>query len=1797
MPSKIAHLTDLLKSRAERSPDSIAYTFFSDDLGIKCILTYAALCERAEAIGAAIRARCSPGDRVLLSFGHGPDFISTFFACLYARVIAVPIKPIRKSTDESRTAALSEDCGATIGITSSDLLLSHVSSIDRAGRQEMSWLTVDTLLQSHDEAIEHSRNPSTDGTAYLQYTSGSTEHPRGVIISHRNVLSNLAAIDADFRHDSESVGATWLPHFHDMGLVYGLLQPMYNGYPCYVLAPETFARYPLSWLRTISRFRVTHSGAPNFGYEYCARRARQSDLERLDLSSWRVAFNGAEKVRSETLQTFATSFARCGFDKRSFYAAYGLAEATLKVSGGFCLGALHARTDPNRDAVFTGEVPCGWPNSGTEVLIVDPVTLQPTPAGKPGELWVRGPGVACGYWNSSDGDGTTFGATVAGKPASVGGRQCYLRTGDIGFFGNDGLVISGRLKALIIIRGRSYHAEDIEASVTSSLRLGSIPSVCAFSVDFDGEERLVVMIGYRNRKGEEFASTADRIRQRIVLVHGLQVHVVAFADGLPKTSSGKIQRHECKILYLSEDSTIHTKIALEDIKRQPEDERGRDVAQSSYASHDRQELERYILSVISSALQLSVSVLEAERTLSALGADSLGTLALSHSLQEEFGLEIAAETLFDASPVDICTWIVQTSSSGRLPRSRTIEKERSVGGTTWPASSQQYRLWLLQQLSPDSSAYNVAVAFTITGDLNIQALSAAGRSIFASHPVLRSTFYQAGDILVAAEGNATQPIFKLLDLQYSEPVRLEDLPNLIRQEMIHPFDLARGPLFRLTVIRTSARRSVLICTVHHILADLWSMRVLVNNLFAHYERVLQSSTLREDSSLSPIIPFTPDAASRTAASEEPEHIEYWKRQLSDLPSPLTLIGARPRSSRQSDATNARTRPIDDDLRNRTRELARNLRCTEFTVLLAAYALFLRRHSGSEDVIIATPFMHREQAAVRNLIGLFAEPVPIRVSVGDKASGRELIARAKASIAKANEHNSVLFGKLVELAAPERIPGVLPIAQAFMGYYPGILQAPTVHSLSIEPLDIFPDQSDYDISLDFTGTRDRPSVTLRTNADLFGSVDVDRLLDDYISIVTQMTQAPDASPGDMIANGDEQEVLRPSEDLAVAATFTAEPIAEFLEFWAQRMSLSLRISFLPTARIHDALVAGLRQSPQNITNIFLVRLKDWVHGSISLDAAVAEFLAALKQRADSSAQHLIVCLCPTHSGAVDDPEAQLAIQECEKRLRDELETLPNVSWVSGHDVIERYKVERAYDLVADKLGNIPYTDEFYAALGTAVLRKLLALRTPRTKVLVFDGDNTLWDGIVGEEGVNGVYFNKKTLALHRFLLAKKHEGVLLCLSSKNEEEDVVAVFEQHLELELSLRDFVARQVNWRKKSENILIMARELNLGPESMLFVDDDPIECGEVAAHCPGISTLTLAKSDDKVAILNHYWPLDRGYTTGDRTKMYVAERERREDAARLGIDFGAYIESLNIRYHVNPLATSDLPRVAELLLRTTQFNTTGFKATSAQLHSELERGAIGGFTVRLSDKFGDYGLIGVALLRRESTVFFVDSLLLSCRALGRWVEFKMAAECAHRANRDGLSYVVFRFERTARNRPAEEFLSGLATVSDCQWRSGELRIPVEQLLKITQRDIVSPPVNAITAEKPTTLPKLIPPRFGTGFYEEIARSLNTASAVLSVARFRGAAHETPNQATADPWSPIEREVCAIWADLIGLEVVDRDVGFFEAGGDSLKAVRVVSKIESRFAVTLPIVSFFEATVTVASLASAIEAQLARKG
>jgi acyl-CoA synthetase (AMP-forming)/AMP-acid ligase II/acyl carrier protein len=653
-------------------------TFLADADTVKATLTYAELDRQARAIAVMLQSRGLARERVLLLYPPGLDYIAALFGCLYAGAVAVPAYPPRRHRSSDRLQAIVADARAAAVLTTPTLnAFAGRLGGPMLSRQTLHWLLTDEASVA-DASSWHEPALCSETLAVLQYTSGSTMTPRGVMLTHGNLLHNSRWIERCFEHTRESRGVIWLPPYHDMGLIGGILQPLHLGCCCYLLSPTSVFSNPFSWLQAISRHQASTSGGPNFAYELCLRKVTPQQRATLDLSCWQVAFTGAEPIRADTLERFTEMFSPCGFRREAFYPCYGLAEATLMAAGGkkhappMTLSVRKASLEANQVLPAGPEesdtqtlVGCGHSLADQQILIVHPEKRTHCRGGEIGEIWITGPSVAQGYWDQPELSRQTFAAQLADS-----GEGPFLRTGDLGFLHEGELYITGRLKDLIILCGRNLYPQDLERTAERSHPDLNPCCGAAFTVESDGQERLVLVYEVIPRREPDVSAVAEVVRRAVAEEHEAELYafVLLKLGGMPKTSSGKIQRHACRSAFLA--GTLETYGEWRAI-RQPSSGGLTRAAILSEPPHQRQALlERHFRDQLARVMRLDAATIDPHQPVNTLGLDSLTTLELKNALGESLGVSLPITRILRGASLATLASQVLTELTPQAPAAR-----------------------------------------------------------------------------------------------------------------------------------------------------------------------------------------------------------------------------------------------------------------------------------------------------------------------------------------------------------------------------------------------------------------------------------------------------------------------------------------------------------------------------------------------------------------------------------------------------------------------------------------------------------------------------------------------------------------------------------------------------------------------------------------------------------------------------------------------------------------------------------------------------------------------------------------------------------------------------------------------------------------------------------------------------------------------------------------------------------------------------------------------------------------------
>lgn len=1167
--------------------------------------------------------------------------------------------------------------------------------------------------------------------------------------------------------------------------------------------------------------------------------------------------------------------------------------------------------------------------------------------------------------------------------------------------------------------------------------------------------------------------------------------------------------------------------------------------------------------------------------------DEAGRAAFARAFED--ALRAAVQHCAAATPrrslADFTGGVATLDELDRLERRVAAHGERIED--VLPLTPMQEGMVFHAQYQPESAAYSDQVVLRLSGALEPGLFEAAWRGLGEQYPNLRTVF---------ATGETERPVgviaagsrlgFKWIDATGAADERLTVLRE---EERRGGFDLARGPLLRLTLIRLTPERHEAVLGFHHSLLDGWSSGLIWQQLEVNYRALAEGKPLpRVGASFRDYLRWLQKKDTRKDLAGWVELLAG-SRGGAAVPTGLPRLGAPP----------VRTRSISWELgRARSDAIvaaARRLGTTESSLFQALWGVFLGKLNRTTDVVFGATISGRSEHVpnVEAIVGLLINTIPVRVQWSEGEAFEALAARLQTQASEGLERLSVSLADI-----QNAVPGCGELIRHTLVFenYPEEPAAGAGSRLwQTETAEVF-DPMHFEFGLIVAPRREGWLCRAIADPIRYPDAYLQALQRAWEHVIDTSLARTEVALGSWTVSAPGSPALR----IAVAATFTAEPLEPALSFWLDALGRDADVRFAPFNQVLQQLLdpgSELLRNREGL-NLILVRLEDWagaahedlgkmeealeINGDLLVDG-----LRRLGQAAPGG-RHLII-FCPASPNTRRRPAMMERLAAAEARLVRRIEAIgtKSIRSVRSAEMAVRYELNEIDQAGGAELGGVPYTEEFFAVLATEAMRRNDALTRTPAKVLALDADNTLWRGVIGEDGAAGVALTPAHRRVQEAAIGARDAGWLLALVSKNNVEDVREVFRERTEFPLRWDDFVVVEAGWRPKSESLQAIARKLNLGLDSFVFLDDSGLECAEVRTALPEVMVLQLPEDEEALArFVRHCWLLDATATTAEdrkRGELYRTEA-RREEARRSSGGMREFIRQLQLEIELLAIDEHTLERAAQLTQRTNQFNASTIRRSAAELRAFL---AVPGNQSRLlavKDRFGDYGLTGCVLYRDSGNAREIDTLLLSCRVLGRGVEHQLLRRLAAEARAAGVETLRVRFVRTAKNAPAEQFLAacaqrreesegGAVFVFDAA-RTCELEVAHHSDAADGELEI---PASAVEARAQTAL---LPA--ASHFYGFVARQLASTEALMrAIADFgrrqRKSGSEAPYEA---PEGKREQAIAEIWAAVLGVERVGRRDSFFGLGGHSLKAVMMLSRVNRAFQIALPLECIFEAPV-----------------
>jgi FkbH-like protein len=1094
----------------------------------------------------------------------------------------------------------------------------------------------------------------------------------------------------------------------------------------------------------------------------------------------------------------------------------------------------------------------------------------------------------------------------------------------------------------------------------------------------------------------------------------------------------------------------------------------------------------------------------------------------------------------------------------------------------------QERIWQLNQVAPGNPVYNFQSAIALTGPLNHDALSKSVAKIVTRHETLRTSY---GIAQGTPELTVVPKLSVMIDKTNLPGRNPEEQANALqavaKNDAQIGFSIEKPPLFRLRCCIYHKNQHVLVLTMHHIVSDLISLDLFFEELGAYYGEILSGNS----SSVSPLAWTYQDHAhyehSRRDALKQSPAAQFWQEHLagannfswrSDFPRPYVPTGQAATEHFILDASTVKN----------VEALARSEAVTPFVVLLSAYYILQWSASDSDDQLVAVPTAGRERDESQGLIGMFSSPLPMRVQLSEQHSVRDLLIEVRRTVLGTSENAAVPFADIIEHARVANNGKLITLRSMFS--FISKMKKIVFPGLQLERVPTDRGVSDFDLFLTIYEDAGLWRGVFEYSTDLFGTGTAQNWADAYCAIVRNILTDPMKPVAELAAL-----VPLPSTvQVAVAATFTADLLEEASNYWQYELHCPVHMVFYPYNQVFQALMdqGSDLHSADNTMNVLLVRPEDWIRYSENstdrhdtLEKATGDFIKAVfraKLRAP-----IVIYLCP----GSPDPADRDAIAAAEDRIEAAFaDHQGGITILRADTALERYGLNEVFDAKSDEIGHIPFSRPWFVALGTEIIRRATSLERPPFKVVALDCDNTLWQGVCGEQGAQGVRVEGPFRALQEFVTTQANDGMLLCLVSKNEEEDVFRVFDENDGMLLKRDRIIAHRINWHSKSENLRELAAELQLGLDSFIFIDDNPVECAEVQAACPEVLTLCLPQDVALIpSFLQNVWAFDRQHVSEEDRKRAesMLQNRHREVFRKQTSSFSDFLAKLELQVRITPVDDESLPRLAQLSQRTNQFNNAGVRYDETGLRNALA-GGLQALKATVQDRFGQYGIVGVLFFHVDESILGIDSFLLSCRVLGRGVEHRMLAKLGRIAKEKGLTDISIVYKEMPRNQPFRRFLDSLDGAYSDDGKKYFLTARVAQ-------DTTFEPERAHDDSKEVPIQLTTTTAPGVQITRQIAiasiagwmRSVDDVMERLDKRShsYHGSADSTP------PQGETELSIAKVWEKVLHIDLPGRNDNFFEVGGNSLLLVQVNSQLIEAFCQDIQITTLFQYP-TIASLA-----------
>lgn len=1170
-----------------------------------------------------------------------------------------------------------------------------------------------------------------------------------------------------------------------------------------------------------------------------------------------------------------------------------------------------------------------------------------------------------------------------------------------------------------------------------------------------------------------------------------------------------------------------------------------------------------IRTYVSETTDIAISEIDDHETFSEMGIDSVLGINLRNRIQTELGSDykVSSTVILDHPTI---TKLVNYLENNKITKEQnnttsSLAKVIQLKTDTHLLSFGQQRIYFAYKLEPELPGYNCSISLALKGSLNEAILKQSCENLMRRHEILRTVIQsQSGRTICRILSD------KKIDFDYKVISTSTDKMNQLIMDLTKElYKLETGPLIRFVLLKLSEQHHVLIIAFHHIIMDGVSLHILTRELAAMYN----AYSAERDIVLPPVNQYSSFSQWQhnwLTTRDAQQKLQYWKTQLTPIPPSLNLITDKLRKSIAQFTMKSYVFSLSNVMANKILEFSKNNQILLSSSFLAAYEILLSHYAHQARFAIGVLAAGRTQPEFENTVGYFLNVLPIIADLKENISFIDLVKHVDVTQKDAFTHQEIPFEVILSELKLHREPGVNPIFQVSFVYQNFLMDdILDFMNLNASYYDANGGVTNEDLLLEVRPKAGHFDVILKYNTNLFEESSIAAMAETYLRVL------------DLSLDKAEMPITLDNNQVIIASSFTAEPVDTTLSYWLKKLNSTLTVSFAPYNQVLQELLNSNSKFTRNASgiNVILLRIEDLQTHSFSSSAlkqSVEEFLNILKQFINQTHIPLVISICPPSPQFLEKFMEKSQYDLIENYMLIELQKETGIVVISQKELANYFKDEY-YDPISDASGHVPYTAGFYTSLGTLLARKLYALLARPFKVIVLDADNTLWQGVLGEEGVEGVQVTPPFYALQQFIVNQNEAGMLICLCSKNEESDVLQFFEKHPDNPLQKKHFTALKINWNAKSKNIKKLAMDLNLNLDSFVFIDDNLTECAEVAANCRDVLTLQLPENlNDIPHFLEHIWVFDHLHISDtDKTRSQLYQQNiKRELSRKKSISFADFINNLHLEISLLKLTPDTCQRVAQLTQRTNQFNMTTIRMSESEVKSYLNDRCL---IVKVKDRFGDYGLVGAIFYKKIGQVLDIENFLLSCRVLGKGIEYKIIAELGRIAQSQGCSVIVLHFTPSARNLPAKLFLDALPLQKEnYQWI-----LPVSAAVTVKFNN---EPV-AINDNETTTTPvreSVLMPCMRSELAQEIADTMTNASIINEQIHTQLIRIRETSAEWIEPESELDKKIADLFCQILHVDKISLEDNFFDMGATSLTMVQIQSELYSQFQIEIPLIELF---------------------